>query len=158
MRMVDKDYKYEELEGFEDIVLNRSTMRNELIQISIHDRNITFSRAALAALGDPDYVSCRINSERGLLLICKSAPEDPNALWVKCRCKTNSLRNMIESKQVKDAIERMSRRDLGTVNLDADGKKAASMRDAVIFDIGRARAAKKRMVGKAMMKKRAEAK
>lgn len=153
MRMVDKDYKYEELEGFEDLVLNRSTLRNELIQISVHDRNITFSRAALAALGDPDYVSCRVNTERGLLLIFKSTPEDPNAIWVKCRCRTNNVRNTIESKQIKDAIERMSRKDLSTVNLDADGKKAASMRDAVIFDIGRARAAKKRLVGKALLKK-----
>jgi len=152
MKTVNENYSYDELEGFVDIKPNRQVLRDELIQISLHERALKFSRAALTALGDPEYVSFKVNPDRMLLLVYKSDPQDIKALRLRPTQPQLKLRTVVECQQIKTAIEKLTKHAIDVVNLYADGVKAKTMKDTAIFDLRNARYEQKRNVGKAKKK------
>ena len=154
MKTVDENYKYEELEGFKPFDPELQAMRDEIVMLEIHGRQLIFSKTACELMGSPDYVTVRINEERQLILFQKSTYEEPAALRMRTRNVSNKVKNVTENQKLKLAIEQISRRDLQTVNVIAEGYKARSVRDAVIFDFRKIRVTPKRLIGNA--KKKAE--
>ena len=147
MKIVDENYKYDELEGFEPFDPKTRPMRNELIQLDIHGRQFIFSKLALDAMGNPDYVTIRINAERKLILFRKGDYKDPMSLRLRPRQKTNKVKSLTESQALVRRIEEVTKKDLKVVNILCDGTKSRSVRDAVIFDLDNVRIIKKRAVG-----------
>lgn len=157
MKKVDENYNYDELEGFVPMKTGQKSLREERIQMGTHRQMIVFTKAAIEALGDPDYVAVSINRERKQILIKKSDYMDDEALRIRSRAKVNRVKNVTENKNLEDEIEQMTNRDLGTVNLIIDGVKARTVRDAVIFDLRTVRTEKKRIIGAAIKKAKAAA-
>ena len=149
MKKVDDNYSYDELEGFEPFDPDQKSIRDELIQMSIHGRQMIFSLAALAALGSPEYVTVHLNRERKMVLFRKADHTDMAALRVRARQKKNKVRSITESQKLRAELEKMTNKDLLTVNLLVPGSKAKTLRDAVIFDLRQAQVEKKRQVGRA---------
>lgn len=152
MKKVDENYNYDELEGFVPMKTGQKSLREERIQMGTHHRQIVFTKAAIEAMGDPDYVAVSINREWKQILFKKSDYMDDEALRIRSRAKVNKVKNVTENKNLEDEIEKMTNKDLGTVNLIIDGVKARTVRDAVIFDLRTVRPEKKRVIGAAVKK------
>lgn len=143
MKIVDKNYSYDELEGFEVFRPEKRGMRHELVQLTFTGRTLTFTKAALDILDHPDYVVCRINAERKLLLIEKSDSTDENSLLMRVRQKQNKIKNKTECTALMRVIEKLINRDLKTVNVTFDGTKSRKVRNAIIFDLDKVKVRKK---------------
>lgn len=143
MKIVDKNYSYDELEGFEVFRPEQKGMRQELVQMSFHGRTVTFTKAAIEILDNPEYITCRINEGRKLLLIEKSDSSDENALLMRVRQNQNRIKNKTECTALMRVIEKLISRDLKTVNVTFDGTKSRKIRNAIIFDLNKVKAKKK---------------
>ena len=144
-----EDNRYDELEGFEVLDLKRQVIREELIQISVHECTMVLSDTAFAALGEPEYIRFRVNPERQVLLIEKSRPEERQAIWVRPRNPQCKKRRVVGSRILQQTIEKLTKHDLGTVNMTVTGRPMKKIKDAAVFDLRTACWSKKRRVGAA---------
>ena len=144
MRIVDEKYKYDEMEGFEVLEPGRSPLRMEMVMMSIHERTLTLSKAAMEILGHPEYILVMTDAEGMRMLVKPSEGTDRRALMLRYRTKENRIKNVTESTALMRKVESIVRRDLATVNLTAAGKAVKSMPGAVIFDLKHAVYEKKR--------------
>ena len=151
--IVDDNYKYDELDGFEILDMKRQAIREELIQISVHESTLVLSDTAFTALGEPEYIRFRVNPDRQLLLIERSVPEERQAVYVRPRSPQCKKRRIIGSRILKQTLEKLTKRDLGTVNMVVTGRPMKQIKDAAVFDLRTASYSKKRFVGAAKTKK-----
>lgn len=137
MKTVDENYSFDELEGFEVVRSSSSAskMRSELVQLHIHDSTFILSDAAVDILQDPDYIRCMINPERKLLLVFPTTAQDLNGIQLRKRSPKAERKAQFDSRPVKRAVEKLTKRDSAVVNLIADGKKTSAKPKAVIFDM-----------------------
>ena len=144
MKIVDKDYSYDELEGFEVFRPQQPGMRQEIPQMTIRGRQLHFTKETLSMLGDPEYIKIRINAERKILLIEKSDYKDENALHMRTRAKNNKVKNQTECTNLMRTIEKLTNKDLSIVCLVIEGTSSRKVRNAVMFDLNTAAVKKRR--------------
>ena len=140
---MSSDYRYDELEGFEEIKTFGGCFHKELITMSFSGRVLTLSKKAVEALGYPDYVKFAANYETAKLLISATTADDPYAIRTTDKKYTITYKNRVESVLLARIIEKMTHRSLDVVNISATGIIAKSKAKSVIFDLGRLTVSKK---------------
>lgn len=139
MRTIDAGYSYDELEGFEDVATKQIKVPQNMIVLSIYSWTIRMTQKTWLALGSPEYIRCKANTDRRLLLIEKSDAFAENTMTVTM----SEGQHMVGNRTLARIIEALTKRDLSVVNVHLIGEPCKTIKNAVIFDCANCKVLKK---------------
>lgn len=137
MKIVDENYAYDELDGFKSVELPRRISSDDL-WISASLNHISLSRAAKAILFETGYLQFAWNDETKQLLVAAAPGASQNAV----RLPKSVHDTGFACRQIRELLERETKRDLSVVRVRLYGTKVKSRRAAIIFDLSSMSAAK----------------
>ena len=135
--MLPTDYRYDEMEGFEELPKRRNYGRRDLVRLTTNYRGASLSYTALQLLGEgARAVRILVNIPRKQVLVYRD-DTDAQAVVLSKNGQSNKNRGRLNSIPLVEAIEKMTNRALDVVTLSAPGEPAKTKRNAIIFDFSK---------------------